>query len=87
MPALRAARKSAQNQPEMAVIDSVDDDTKVDSAVPVKVRRQSAVEVSIPTRRTRSSTGKTVSVVANGVDPDETEDEDWADGDVKVGGK
>lgn len=70
----------------MAVSDSIDD-MEVDGAAPVKARKQSVVEVSIATRRTRSSTSKTVSVTPNGVDPDETEDEDWANGDVKVGGK
>ncbi|KGB78124.2 DNA repair protein RAD16 [Cryptococcus deuterogattii R265] len=83
MPALRTTRKSIQSQPEMAVSDSIDD-MEVDGAAPVKARRQSVVEVSIATRRTRSSTSKTVSVTPNGVDPDETEDEDWANGDVKM---
>lgn len=86
MPALRSTRKSAQNQPEMAVIDSVGD-SRTNNAVSIKAQRQSTVEVSIPTRRTRSSTSNTASLVPNGVDRDETEDEDWADGDVNVGGK
>lgn len=70
----------------MAVSDPIDD-MVVDGTSPVKARRQSVVEVSIATRRTRSSTSKAVSVTPNSVDPDETEDEDWANGDVKVGGK
>lgn len=86
MPVLRTTRKSAQNQPEMAVSDPIDD-MVVDGTSPVKARRQSIVEVSIATRRTRSSTSNTVSVAPNSIDPDETEDEDWANGDVKVGGK
>lgn len=86
MPALRTTRKSAQNQPEMAVSDPIDD-MVVDGTSPVKTRRQSVVEVSIATRRTRSSTSKTVSVAPNSVDPDEMENEDWANDDVKVGGK
>lgn len=86
MPAPRTTRKSAQNQPEMAASDPING-MVVDGTSPVKARRQSAVEVSIATRRTRSSTSKTMSAAPNSVDPDETEDEDWANGDVKVGGK
>ncbi|KAE8542295.1 hypothetical protein D1P53_001069 [Cryptococcus gattii VGV] len=67
----------------MPVCDPIDD-MVVDGTSPVKARRQSVVEVSIATRRTRSSTSKTVSVAPNSVDPDETEDEDWANGDVKM---